>query len=116
MSKNKVIAYKENLKCIVGKELFYKYKSIEMYRLKTSEKDYLKYWFSIVFTNKNKKGEGEIIPCIDIRSFPGYEELIKQKGELVLTFFPDKIVPKLFFKALNMGLIKKNMCVKWEQD
>lgn len=113
MDKTNILVYKNSPDNVIEKEMFYKYKTIEMYRLKTSEKEYLKYLFSILFVDKYNENKGDIIPCIDVRSLPGYEKLIRQKGELVLMFFPDKIVPKLFFEALNKGLIKKSMCVKW---
>lgn len=113
---NNILVYKEYPKGVIKKEMFYKYKNIEMYRFKISDKDYLIHLFSILFVNKYDENEGEIITCLDVRSLPGYEELIKQKGELVLIFFPDRIVPKLFFSALNRGLIEKSMCEKWIRE
>ena len=107
---------KYDLDSIVGKEQFYECKNIKMYRLKTGPAQYLKYWFAILLTDEDNKNKGKLIPCLDIRTLPGYEDIIKQKGIYVLEFFPDKIVFPLFVKALKRGLIQSTMCINWENE
>ena len=105
---------KEPFENVTHTELFYKYKNIRMYRL-VKGGNYLTFWISVLILDETKEFyEGKWIPCLNVRTLPGYNE--HEIDIITLVKEPNKIIPKLFRLAEKENLITEDMFIPWDES